>query len=501
MGFNGLTLRARLTLWYLLVLAVPLVGFTVVADRVLSQILLGRTDYYIIDGLSAFGEGIQGELRERANATLAIMDAFHEVRFPQLRILMFNDDFVLVGSSNRNYLKQHVPVDSGRTPAMLSPEVAKEDSLDIAALIAQLRAQRASRGDGTTFEPLVDARSHFRINAQSMLLDGKRYVLLGAYPLDEVHAVLANVRRLYLFAVPLLLLAAALGGQLLASRGLAPLTTIVRRADDISEHSLHERLPVQNARDELGALALVFNRLLGRLEAAFGNQRRFMADASHELRTPLAVLQSEVEVTLANGTRSASDYHASALVMRDAARRLARIVEDLFLMSRADAGQLKIRRDPVDLEAVVDDAVSAARVVAAKNDITITLLPLIEAPVIGDSDLLGRLTLNLLDNAVKFSRPGQTVTVELSRSGDGFAIEVRDQGDGIPKEAQPHIFERFYRVNSERTREDESRTSGAGLGLAISKWIAHSHGGELVLVSSEAGRTVFRATIAANDPA
>jgi heavy metal sensor kinase len=295
----------------------------------------------------------------------------------------------------------------------------------------------------------------------------------------------------------LLLLIAAAGGFFLASRSLSPVAAMSERAAEISSTNLNQRLPVGNRRDELSALAGVVNRLLERLEQAFAQQRRFMADASHELRTPVAVLRTEADVTLSRPNRTEAEYRESVAVMRDSARRLGRIVDDLFLLARADAGHLPLRRGPIYLEEVVDDAARAVRAIAQEHGVRIAVAPVEDAPFSGDADLLGRLMLNLLDNAIKHSPEGGTVTLSLVRVGHEYRIGVVDEGPGIPAEAQAQIFERFFRVDRARSRAGATETSGAGLGLAIARWIAEAHGGRLELVRSTAAGTHFQLVLPA----
>lgn len=322
-------------------------------------------------------------------------------------------------------------------------------------------------------------------------------MVAAAYPLHGNQETLEAVGTTFLIAIPLLLLIASVGGYFLAGRSLSPVAAMSARAAEISSTNLNERLPVGERRDELGALAQVVNSLLERLERAFAQQRRFMADASHELRTPVAVLRTEADVTLSRPNRTEAEYRESVAVMRDSARRLGRIVDDLFLIARADAGHLPLRREPLYLEEVVDEAARAVRALAHERGVRVELLPLEDSPFNGDADLLGRVLLNLLDNAIKHSPEGGMVTLSLTRGALEYYVSVADVGSGIPAEAQAQIFERFFRADKSRSREDAGDTSGAGLGLAIGRWIAEAHGGRLELVRSNTTGTEFRLTLPA----
>jgi signal transduction histidine kinase len=305
---------------------------------------------------------------------------------------------------------------------------------------------------------------------------------------------------MFLVAIPGLLAIGALGGFMLARRSLAPVSAMAKQASAISINNLHERLPVGGG-DELVGLASVVNGLLDRLERSFEQQRRFVTDASHELRTPTAVVRAEADVTLSREHREEPEYRESVLVIQDAARRLTRIVDDLFLLSRADSGHLVVRKESLYLEDLVHDATRAVTSVALQRGVEIDVREVTEAPFDGDADLLGRLLLNLLDNAIKYSTAGAAVSVALQRHNGQYEIRVADSGPGIPAAAHERVFERFYRVDSARSRAEASTTSGAGLGLAIARRIAEVHEGTVDIAESRPGHTEFLVTLPATHTA
>jgi heavy metal sensor kinase len=307
-----------------------------------------------------------------------------------------------------------------------------------------------------------------------------------------------DVGRAYLVAVPLIVALAALGGFFLARRSLAPVAAMGERAAEITVSTLHERLPIATPGDELGRLATIINGLLDRLQQAFQQQRRFMADASHELRTPVAILKTESQVTLAQPNRSAMEYRESAAVMADVANRLARVVDDLFLLARADAGHLTPKPTSIYLDEIVQTAVRSIQTLADARHVHVHLQKLEDAPLIGDADLLGCVLLNLLDNAVKHSPRDGTVDVSLTKKNGSYVVAVSDMGAGVPADARDRIFERFFRVDTARSRSDDgSATGGAGLGLSIARWAAEAHGGRVDLAESGAGKTTFQLTLPA----
>jgi heavy metal sensor kinase len=306
--------------------------------------------------------------------------------------------------------------------------------------------------------------------------------------------MLARIRRLFFVAIPLLVLAAATGGYLLAKRSLLPVSAMATRAAEISETNLQARLPIGGGA-ELVRLGRVFNDLLDRLERSFEQQRRFMADASHELRTPVTIVRTESDVTLSREHRDEAEYRASTAIIQDASRRLTRIVDDLFLLARADSGHLVPKMEDVYLEEVVADAAQAVRPVAEQRSVRVEVRSVVEAPFSGDADLLGRVLLNLLDNAIKHSRPGGVVEIGMTNRNQHYEISVVDAGEGIPPAIQDKIFERFFRADVARAADENSTTSGAGLGLAIARKIAELHGGRLEVAESRPGRTVLRLTL------
>ena len=472
------SLRGRLTLWFTVVLGVPLVVFAIVSYLVFSRTLLERTDHFVSDALNVFSGELVNERRMSSSSADAAARTVAEVRFRDLQIVIRGDDGRVLAA----------------TPMADRSTRGASGNLSLSAAEIDSAIQLAT-GVAPAVVTYTTSHGSYRLHARPLRLPDQALAVAAAYPLREVDDILARIRRTFLLVIPLLLASAALGGYFMAKRSLSPVSAMGARAAEITSTNLHERLPVVSPGDELGGLATVVNGLLDRLERAFSQQRRFMADASHELRTPTAILNTEAQVTLSREHRTEGEYRESVEVMQGAAGRLTRIVDDLFLLARSDAGHLVLREQDVYLDEVVHDAVRAVRPIAERRNIRIELMPVIDASVRGDADLLGRLLLNVLDNAIKFTQPGGAVSVRLTVAGDHYTIAVVDDGPGIPEDAQARVFERFFRVDPARSRIETTETSGAGLGLAISRRIAEAHGGELTLVSSRPGRTEFGVTL------
>jgi len=473
------TLRWRLTLWYSALLGAPLIALAVGYYLFFARTLYSRTDEFISDALVAFSRELVAERRAASGVSSAMRSTVDEVRFRDLQIAILDSAARIVAMT---------PLPENGANADRRPLTKFDDWIAVAVRGRDLTKAQTMTIDGPG--------GPYRLTSRPLVLAGQRFAVTGTYSLADIAGVLERIRRMFGVVVPFLIVCAATGGYFLAARSLAPIASMAARAAEISATNLRDRLPVSGG-EELAGLARVVNDLLGRLEASFSQQRRFMADASHELRTPTAIIRAEADVALAHEHRREQEYRATITVMRDAARRLTRIVDDLFLLARADSGNLVARREPVYLEELVYDAARAVRPLADQRSIRIELQDVVEAPFEGDADLLGRLLLNLLDNAIKHAPDGSAVEVVMSHRDATYEIAVVDAGPGIPAEARERIFERFVRLDAARARSEQSSTSGAGLGLAIARRIAEVHGGRLELMESRPGRTEFRVSLPA----
>jgi heavy metal sensor kinase len=298
----------------------------------------------------------------------------------------------------------------------------------------------------------------------------------------EVAAALRQLLLLMALAIPATLVLAGVGGLFLAGRALGPIDRLTRAAAAIGADDLARRLEPPPQLDEVGRLALTFNGMLDRLERAFRRQRQFTADAAHELRTPLAMLASQVDVLLER-PRQADEYRRALASMREDMSRLNVLVSELLTLARADAGQQALGREWLALDTLVEDVLTAMAPLAESRGVRLAHANGKEAAVEGDQTRLTQLLINLLDNAVKYTPAGGAVTVAVRSEAPWAVVEVADTGVGIAPEHLGRLFERFYRADPARARAD----GGAGLGLAISQWIVQAHGGEIA-VASQPGR-------------
>jgi heavy metal sensor kinase len=351
-------------------------------------------------------------------------------------------------------------------------------------------------GADRMFGNVKGGRSGYRGVARKFPLRGQTYTLVILQSLHPQAEMLEEVRHTFAWVIPIAILLASAGGYFLARKSLAPVVAMSRQAGRIGAENLHERLPIQNARDELGRLATAFNELLERVDQSFERQRRFMSDASHELRTPAAILRGESEVALSRTERPAEEYRESLAVLHAEAQRLTQIVEDLFTLTRADAGQYPLSPHDFYLDELLADCTHAARSLASAKQIALTCQVPEELPINADEALLRRMILNLLDNAIKYTRPGGHVTVSCERSGSEYSLSVTDSGPGIPADLHSRVFERFFRADKARTHSGNDG-GGAGLGLSIARWIAEAHHGRLILAHSDNKGSTFTALLPA----
>jgi heavy metal sensor kinase len=316
--------------------------------------------------------------------------------------------------------------------------------------------------------------------------EGHRFLIESGGPMAPIETILSHLFFSLLIGVPLLGLVAVGGGLFLVSRALAPVVQIARSAEHITLHNLNERLPLTNTGDELEHLSLALNRMIARLNEAFEQNRRFLADASHELRTPLAALRGEMEsvVEQARTLPELSDRAGSVLEEVD---RLAKIVDALFAISRLDAGESQQEWERFDLAPLAASTTEQMSLLAEDKGIAVACNVQGKVSVDGDRARIKQVVVNLLDNAIKYTPPGGTINLNVHARGGKAVLEVVDTGMGIPANALPHIFERFYRVDQARSRD----AGGAGLGLAIVKSICAAHGGKVEVESAEGKGSQF----------
>ena len=438
------TIRARLTLWYTAVLFVVLVLFGAWVYVVESRLRLGAIDAELRRTGAAVAAGIADELDEGASLAVAASEAYK--------------DFVVPGRALAVLDGAGVPFE-GTSLASIEIDPAHADDERVMTMTRQGQDWRLS----------VQRRRHGAVG----------YHVVVAQSLAQAYVESSLLRRTLIVGIPLALALAAAGGYAIARRALRPVSLMVGQAQQMTGRTPGLRLRVPRPEDELGMLAAAFNALLERLQGVLTAQRQFMADASHELRTPVSIVRTAAEVALSRETRSEPEYRESLTVVGAHARRLARMVDDMMTLARADIGGMTLEPTDFYLDEVLAECVRDAKLLASERPVEVGAQCGSEAPVRGDERLLRQMLMNLLDNAIRHTPPGGHVTACLAVTDRFLETSVSDTGSGVAPEDRDRIFERFVRLDPAR-----SRPGGAGLGLPIARCIVEAHGGTLSLADS-----------------
>lgn len=450
------SVRTRLTIWYAGVLALSLIAFAFLVYYAAAAIFYERQDESLRSTAQTVASAYIEELEE-VSAARANEVVLRELVFPSRYVEVVDQNGKALAWSG-NFSGEGLPIP---TPALVT---ARERNMSLASI------------DG------------LRVAVVPISPNRELGFAVAAEPLNVIDEGLRRLRRDLLAGVPLILLLTSVAGYFLARKSLQPIALMNLQTQHITAERLSSRLDVTNPRDEVGRLATTINDLLTRLETSFKEQQRFIADASHELRTPLAVLRGETEVALGKD-RTTGEYQESLSLIKDEAERLSRIVEDLFILARQPIdAPAALMKEPVSLNELVKDCARAAQVLAIRKGLRFTTQSDSGSIILsGDDELLKRMILNLLDNAVKYTPEGGEISLGLARRNGNARIIVRDTGMGIPEAEQLQVFDRFYRVDKARSRA----LGGAGLGLSIVRWIVDAHGGKVEVKSNPGEGSVF----------
>lgn len=448
---TSLSLRARLTLWYTLALLVVLCLFGANVLWQQRRIGIRRVDRELEALTATLANVVLDELNEHDVLITAATEATATVTAPGRALAILDMRGRVLGARWSGLELRDLPPGGDAEPSVRTVDT----------------------GSGA-----------WRVHANPRTFGALSLVLLVGSPVSDVLREQREVQEAMLVGIPIVLLLAGGGGLWLASIGLRPITDMARRAAGIPPTGLEDLGQTQRT-DELGQLATAFNGLVARLRAALQTQRQFMADASHELRTPVSVVRATADVMLSRDHRDEAEYREAVAIVGEQARRLGRLVEDMLVLARADAGGYPLRPVDLYLDEVVADCRRAVDVLATERGVTIRSNGSPEIPFRGDEDLLRRLVLNVLQNAVQHTPTGASVAVDVRQEPESVTIRVTDEGPGIPPGDQQRIFDRFVQLDPAR------RGQGTGLGLPIAKWIAEAHNGTLVLEHSGPGGTTF----------
>jgi two-component system, OmpR family, sensor kinase len=468
--FNSV--RIRLTIWYTGAMALVLVVLAVATYAMIKQNIVRRADTTAVELADSFLATVNAELGDLPNPESiksAVDAAISEHRFQDVLFVVLDAHGDLLGTSE------------------IRQDSARGDNPNWQATVDELHTLPS---DSKPFHFVRVSARNYRSFVRHFSVQQQADTLIVLQSLHRQNEFLETLAGSFGIVIPFTLALASVGGYLLARRSLLPVVGMSGQASRIGAENLHERLHVENPQDELGQLAASFNELLDRVSQSFERQRRFVADASHELRTPIAILCGEAEVTLSKPERTQAEYRESLDILREEAKRLKHIVEDLFTLARADAGQYRLTLSDFYLDELASECCRNVRTLASAKQIAIGYGTEGELPIRADETLIRRMLLNLLDNAIKYTPRGGKVRIRCEERGGQYLLSVEDSGAGIPEDLQPRIFERFFRADKARSHA-ESDSGGAGLGLAITAWIAEVHGGKIILPHSGPQGSVF----------
>ncbi|GAB4448631.1 MAG: HAMP domain-containing sensor histidine kinase [Anaerolineae bacterium] len=447
----AMPIRARLTLLYTIVLVVFITVFGLIVVSALDLTLRADIDQTLRDIVTEVWD--RALVSPEARQIGVVIPPLNVLRASRTFIQIWRNDGTLVGQSG------NLMIDTPLDPETFN--AVTETFTDSAAAGMPLRV----------------------LTVPIELGDFRVGVIQAAVDLEPTNVAKARLARIMLGAGVTSVIISVILGAYLAGRALKPIDDITRVAQNIiTADDLSRRIPYSEPLDELSRLTRTINNTLARLEHLFNAQRRFIADISHELRTPLTAIRGNLDLL-----RRIPNDEASLNAIDAQARRMSRLVHDLLLLAQADSGRLSLECEMVTLNELLQEVYDQAKVLSADREIDIALLQDETVTVEADPDRLMQLFINLTSNAIKYTPDGGRVTLGLT-AYDGWArVLVSDTGIGIPEEDLPFIFERFYRVDPARSRAQ----GGAGLGLAIAKWIAEAHNGRITVESRVGHGTTF----------
>ncbi|MDF0645703.1 MAG: heavy metal sensor histidine kinase [Nitrospira sp.] len=450
-------LRLRLTLWYGSALALVLIIFSTVLYLVTARNLRDSVDQSLEETAAAAVRSLE----ERGFLPLINEEELMS-QFPELARI---DKFFQIFSP------------SG-TITIRSPNVKQHE------LPLSRQALEVAFSGRTIFESAKYPKEPpLRLISVPIIYRGNLlYIVQVGTSMESVEQTLNRLLLVLLVTTPVALTVSLAGGWFLAGRALRPVDAITLAAQRIAAGDLTQRLNVPASADEIGRLADTFNNMIARLETSFRQIRQFSSNASHELRTPLTVMKGETELALRR-PREAAAYTVVLESNLEEIDRMTRIVDELLFLSRADMGEVKMEHLPVDLEGLLEDISRQASLLGQERDIQVVLGRITPVVVRGDELRLRELFLNLVDNAVKYSRKRGTVEVTMTTVPEFAKVTVTDQGIGIGPGDLERIFDRFYRTDDARAHTKK----GTGLGLSICAWIVESHHGRIE-VQSDLGK-------------
>jgi heavy metal sensor kinase len=469
---NNKSLRFKMTLWYAGLLAIALLMFGATVYVGLERHLNREMNESLVRQARTIGDEVLASVAARGpQFAVTEIDESYE---PEV-----NGRFIRVTREDGNLLYQsHSPRDASFDATQLMPATGR---------------------DKEGYKPRMMNVGGKQLVLQGLLYEtpaGDRFLIETGAPYQLIAAQLRSARLALALGTPVFLIAAALGGLILVRNSLRPLRAITEQAEQISSANLSQRLPVASTGDEVERLALSLNRMIERLEESIQHISRFSADVSHELRTPLTILRGELETMAQQRSRDAESLEMIGNSLEEI-DRLTRIVDQLLIISRLDAGQAGMERELVNLGELAVSTAEQMRLLADEKKIAVRFSVEPKVYVAGDRLRLKQVLVNLLDNAIKYTAEMGNIELIVRAESGRALLGVADNGIGIAGRELPYVFDRFYRTDKARTRA----TGGAGLGLSIVKAIAAAHEGRVWITSTEGnGTTLWMELLLSPDP-
>jgi len=459
------SLKTRITVWYISLSTLILVCLGIALYFIISHSMMNERRALIAQDLEKIPHVVQRYGNRGVNRLLD--EAQEEIP------LKPSEEFVQIFNANGESIASSQNLKGRSLP--FRPDLANGTPSQFATV--------AISGDTT---PALLGVTNIDINGQPS-------VVVVAASLSNVSSIQSRLLATLFLSIPVAILLSVVGGALLARQAIEPLDRMTSTAQQISAERMNERIQLERADVELKRLADSFNEMLGRLDQSFKQIRQFTADASHELRTPITILMGETDLAV-NGLLDDEECRTALSSRREELQRMSRIVDDLLTLSQFDHSQQILHRKPLDFSDLVIEVCEQQRNQARSKGVDLELTKTEPAMMEGDDSRLRQMVRNLLDNAIKYTPRGGKVTIELEKSNGNFELQVSDNGIGIPRDDLPHIFDRFYRVDKARTRDE----GGTGLGLSIVKKVVEAHGGN-VNVSSEVGTGTVMTVVMTNN--
>lgn len=484
MVFRPRSIRAKLTLWYALLVLITLLAFGGVSYQFTGRTLSNNLDISLGKEVRWVQDFIQPQASKLRPGRRTIDDLLRQKPRPAPAApdTASADDSHDEADEIWNQIFQHT---------LLSP---RKTFIQVANQKGAIIYRSYSLGNDTLVVPdSIHAAEILlattELNGQAVRVAAtrdKRFTILVGYPLAELSDVLDNLYAIFLILIPIAVALSVVGGLYLANKSLHPVDDVTTRAQRITAENLDQTIPPRDVDDEIGRLITTMNGMIRRLHESFARVRQFSADASHELRTPLTIMRGEIELALRT-TKTPEAYRRILASSLEEILRMTTIIDNLLTLAKADQRLYEVHFAEIDLSDLVNEVYNDSEVLATQKNISVMLKTNTPITLVGDRIRLRQLFLNLVDNAVKYTPEGGRITLSAERENGVAIFNVEDTGMGIPSGDIDRVFDRFYRVDQARSRE----LGGTGLGLSIAKWIAELHRGSISVKSEVNKGSVF----------